>query len=100
MFFLDKPIDHFDEKNPVITAEAESSVDDESLDKQQKMYNPEPQPFLRWPKFAFNLLGFFFKEFQMLLSIFNTTNAVIFSDWTALQECIVLSFKLWSGVIV
>ena len=47
MFFLDKPIDHFGEKNPVITAEAESSVDDESLDKQQKMYNPEPQPFLR-----------------------------------------------------
>ena len=47
MFFLDKPIDHFGEKNPVITAEAESSVDDESLDKQKEMSNSEPQPFLR-----------------------------------------------------
>lgn len=84
MFFLDKPIDHFGEKNPVITAEAESSVDDESLDKQKKMSNSEPQPFLRWPKFALNILSFFSKQFQMLLIVFNTTNAVIFWDWTQL----------------
>ena len=79
-FFLDKPMDHFGEKNPVITAEAESSVDDESLNKEQKIPNPEPQPFLRWPKFASNLLVVFFQ----IVSNTNTANAVNFSDWTPL----------------